>query len=394
MSNDAAAPNPIRSALYYPFPYVRDENWLKEQVFFWDRLYRIVPVGFREMEFRGQRVDPTTTELQLRDDLDFIQDFQVRPETHLAPIALRLRTLMFYSEWLQEQDEREYFTWGRAEATKVIPGIKGEDVFFTPSGAWRYVPGMVYIALLAKVISLRYGLPIVTDDFEHDSILKLDDLTHGGTDKPLGRRAIRLLEELGPITDVHDRKSLWDDSDIKGTTALLYSLLLPRVGCKNLDDVPVAQIIKFRQRYDGERRDFVDEVQRLASGLTARHFVSEAELRQYIGECAEKIDRKRRKLIAAIRGNKIDAVLRSSVISVPMVVAAALDRLPPIGAAIGGALGTSAVLYGYRRARQIDMAKDPIAIYTFLISKEFSISDYMSKLHQVSDRRWSRPLGG
>jgi hypothetical protein len=74
MIPSSVAPNTVRGALYYPFPYIQDENWLKEQALFWDHLYRIVPTGFRDMEFKGQLVHPTATESAFRDELDFVKD--------------------------------------------------------------------------------------------------------------------------------------------------------------------------------------------------------------------------------------------------------------------------------------------------------------------------------
>jgi hypothetical protein len=378
MTVDATAPNSIRSALYYPFPYVQNENWLKEQALFWDHLYRIVPIGFHEMEIRGQRIDPTATERQLNDELGFIRDCQLDQGTQLAATAERLRRLMFHSEWLQyidSSDEREYFTWGSLEGVKGIQPDPEED-FFTPSGAWRYIPGMVYMALLAKIISASQGLPVLTDDSEHDSVLKLDDLADEAEDIPAGMR-FELMRRIGRPANVLGENP-WSQDPSQGI-ALLYSVLLSRIGCDNLEGISVGDIIRFRQSHDGERRDFADELQRLAAGLKGRRFVSEAELRQYLIECAEKIDAKRRTLISAMRGNAMDAVLRSSAISAPLVVAAATGGLPQIGAAIGGALGTAAVLYGSRRVRRTDMLKDSAVTYTFLMSKELSPHNYMRR---------------
>ena len=368
MSFHPSRPNSIRCALYYPFPYVQNENWLKEQALFWDHLYRIVPVGFREMNFRGERIDPTVTERGLRDELGFIQDCQVDEYAHLYQTAERLNSLVIKSRWLSDQvfssDDREYFTWGSLDGVKDFYAVAN---FFTPSGAWRYVPGMVYMALLAKIISAAYGLPIVTDDSEHDSILKLDDLADG--------RRIR----AGGVNP-------WNTGPSR-EVALLYSVVLSRIGCENLENVSVRDIIAFRQNHDEERRDFVDEIQRLAEGLKARQFVGEDELRQYLAECAEKIDRRRLHLIAAMRANSIDAVLRSSAISAPLIAAAAFGGLPQIGAAVGGTLGTAAILYGSRRARWTDMVKDSAVAYAFLIGKEFSAHDYMSRFTRLRVRR-------
>ena len=366
MTFDTPIPSSIRSALYYPFPYAQNENWLKEQVLFWDHLYRIVPPGFREMNFKGERIDPTITELRLRDELDFIQDCQVDENEHLMETAERLNSLVQNSEWLRDRlrssDDREYFTWGSQEGFKLFYAISESEYYFASSGAWRYVPGMAYMALLAKIISAAYGLPIVTDDFEHDSILKLDDLIDGA--------------------EQSWRPSPWD-LDPNGATALLYSVLLTRIGCENLERVSAKDIVAFRQHHDEERRDFADEIQRIATGLKGRRFVSEDELKQYFMECAEKIDRKRQTLIAAMRSNAIDAVLRSSAISAPLIVATAFGGLPQVGAAIGGTLSTAAILYGARRARNTDMVKDSAVTYAFLMSKEFGPHSYFSKFSQL-----------
>src|SRR5690242_13175819 len=83
MTINTPIPSSIRNALYYPFPYAQNENWLKEQALFWDHLYRIVPSDFREMNLGGERIDPTITERVLRDELDFIQDCEVDEDAHI-----------------------------------------------------------------------------------------------------------------------------------------------------------------------------------------------------------------------------------------------------------------------------------------------------------------------
>jgi hypothetical protein len=175
--------------------------------------------------------------------------------------------------------------------------------------------------------------------------------------------------------------------DARDRTALLYTVVLPRIGCENLERVSAREIIRFRQRYDEERRDFVDEIQLLATGLKARKFTSEVELQQYLEEYSEQITRKRRSFIATMRGNNIDTVLRSSAISAPLIAVAAAGALPQTGAAIGAALGMTAILYGSRRARRSDMKKDPAATYTFLMNRDFSTQNYMSTLAKIRMRR-------
>jgi len=386
MAIDSSMLNPIRSVLYYPFPHIQDENWLKEQALFWDHLYRIVPVGFRKMERGGKRIDPTITERTLRDELDFVQDCWVQQGRTLDIVGTRMRSLVLNPRWreahgwLMDTDERAYFTWARQEETKFVPGLRmDESWFMMPTGdAWRYIPGMIYMALLAKQVSASCGIPIVTDDAEHDLILKWNDLVPDFDEIPGWTEELNRLARLygwatPPIPVTSDR------------TALLYMVILQRVGCEKLADVSPKRIVGFRKKYDDERRDFVDEVQRLASGLTTHTYVGEVELQQYLRECAEKIDKKRRNMVAALRGARIETVLRSAAVSAPLI-AGVTGGLPRIGAALSEVLGTGAILYGARRARRTDFLKDSAAYYLLSMEKEFDTKRYLSRLRMIGGR--------
>lgn len=378
MIPSSVVPNTVRGGLYYPFPYIQDENWLKEQALFWDHLYRIVPTGFRDMEFKGQLVHPTATESAFRDELDFVKDCPVDENKHLHVVGERLLSLMAHSEWFRDQtfaDKREYFTWGALEGVKGVYYETVEGFFLTPSRAWRYFPGKVYMALLAKLLSINTGLPVVTDDPEHDLILKTEDVVYDWGEEFHGASRSR-NEEAGSAPKTADR------------TALLYSVILQRIGCVNLEEVSPAKIIDFRRRYDDERRDFADEVQALAMGLKGRTFISEIELQQYISECAEKISRKRQRMIEAMRGSRIETVLRASAVSAPLIAGTVVGGLPQIGAAVGGTLGTAAILYGSRRARRTDMLKDSAVAYLFLMAKKLDTKPLLSRLATINRREW------
>ena len=88
-------PNPIRSALYYPFPFVQDDQWLKLAALFWDSIYKIVPVGFSRMS-RGDStiVEPSETERILRgDEFGFVKEYEMQRhglarESRLAAVKL------------------------------------------------------------------------------------------------------------------------------------------------------------------------------------------------------------------------------------------------------------------------------------------------------------------
>lgn len=229
------------------------------------------------------------------------------------------------------------------------------------------------MALLAKLLSVNYGLPVVTDNHEHDLILRTEDAVYDWAD------------EFHGIPHLRSPSAKPDRSPIDAT-ALLYSVVLPRVGIANLDDVPIRKIIQFRQKYDDERREFADELQALATGLKARPYVGEAELEQYLRESADKLDRKRRRMIAALGGSGIETILKASAVSAPLVAGAAVGSLPGVGAAVASSIGTAAVLYGARRARRSDLLKDSAVSYLFLMEKTFDTPRLIAKLRNV--RRW------
>jgi hypothetical protein len=217
MDRPTASVNAIRNAIYYPFPFVQDENWLKEQAFFWDHLYRIVPIGFSGTE-HTKLTRPTRTERVLSEELGFVKDLAVDPEKQPRLVGERLNELIEGSPWFKEQalrDDREYFSWkvaGSADGGKPMPvdppsrevgpedlkprTYNFEDIIRMSSGAWRYFSGKVYMALLAKLLSASTKMPIATDDEEHDLILKAEDILSGELGDGVDRASTRGKKEL------------------------------------------------------------------------------------------------------------------------------------------------------------------------------------------------------
>jgi hypothetical protein len=351
-----SVPNPVRSALYYPFPVMQDEGWLKEQALFWDGLHRIVPEKFERMMIRGRTVAPSRTQRLLSDEAGFVSDFTVE-DRHLKAVAEQFMHLADESPWFAQQsreDGREYFTWGAAEGAKGVDSQPGAAwiIHLHPREVFRYFPGKIYMALLAKRLSTEHGLPVVTDDEEHDRVLKAEDLVPQ------------------PASGDDPREHM----------ALLYTITMQRIGCPSIADLPVKRIIDFRRRHDDERRAFVERVEEIVTGLKGRTMASQEELDHLLRDSAAKLDTARRDLVAALRSSRIEATLRSAAVSVPVLTAAMAGGMPAVASGIGGALGVAAVLYGTRRTRRSDLVKDRSAAYLFAIGDEFDPSRQIEAL--------------
>jgi hypothetical protein len=148
-----------------------------------------------------------------------------------------------------------------------------------------------------------------------------------------------------------------------------------------LDDLTSRKIVKFRQKHDDERREFVSEVELLAQDLRFRSYGNDEEFQQYLRESAASIDRKRRNLVASMRSSGIETRLKASAISAEVAIGGSSSTGPlDIGASVSVGLGTSAVLYGFRQQRRADFAKDAAASYLFLLSQQLDVRDYLSRL--------------
>jgi hypothetical protein len=355
--------SPPRSAFYYPFPVFQDENWLKEQALFWDGLYRIVPIGFEGMSLDRRPRRPNRTQRALTSD-GFVHDLTVDQED-LKTVAGQFLDLAEVSPWFAQQsrqDGREYFSWDNVDGDKTsgdersfrLPPTLAELIYERP-GTWRFFPGKVYMALLAKHLSATRGLPVVTDDAEHDVILKAEDLF---------------------------RRTQSDEGSPE-YVALLYAIILERLGFPDIADVPVGRILKFRHRYEDERKAFADRVEGIAASLKGRAVSGHAEVQEILRDHAAKLDLARRDLAAALRGNRIETTLKAAAGSVPVITAAATGGLPTAVSSAGGALGIGALLYGSRRSRRVDLVKDRSAAYLFAMDNKLNTSLLLQRFRSL-----------
>lgn len=374
--------------MYYPFPFVQSDAWLKEAVLFWDHLYRINPEGLiairidDKLTFAPSRFAKTIT-----DEFGFIIDYTLGTEGHhdweaTTSAAGGLVELMKECPQLfkgaSEKDDA-YFSWEGSPVSKTdgylhrllgeLGAFLGEpdEWWYSRNARFRELPGRVYMALLAKRISETSGLPVVTDDTKHDQILHnsamFSDIDHG-------RRFPRRL--VVGADEEKIRSSMGQHSD----GFALCRLTFQTIGLKDAAAVPTDKIIQIRKKCDSERRAFVAEVQNIVGELANSTIESEDDCRQFIEEKAKGFQQAKEWLERSLRAMGVQtaySLLRASC-SIPIadVVAEHLTLGTPMSVAItavAGVASISAVLHKTAFERDRERQANPTAFYLSEIAK-------------------------
>jgi hypothetical protein len=383
--------NPIRSALYYPFPFIKDDNWLKRSALFWDNIYRIVPPRFTGMYDQNENIQSEQSELAkiFLNELDFIKDYEVgtssKGEKDSYSAASKLLSLIqSFPEYFDSKQEpdKNYFSWGQQELSKasyfVATKLEKKGAVSFNKGCFRFkdFPGQIYMALLAQTISAKAHIPIVTDDYQHDLTLKSYLLTHDED---------KFIEE--------NDENWYLEPDNPGeipsgeTQAMaLCNLTFNSIGINDLSNISPKTIIKIRKRYDSERKDFVNEVQKFITELKGKEIQSENQLSYLIKDKAEELERKRISYEKAINGLGVGTVFElikvGAILPIVDKIAKYFLTPEPTALVISGTLGIGAALYKTYYDRLKDRRTNPSIFYLSQISKTIKREQYFQKLEK------------
>jgi hypothetical protein len=382
---------PIRTALYYPYPIIQSDGWLALAALFWDSLFRIVPEGFRYMDIEDRRVrQPSLFAQALIQGCDFLKDYSLdygrSPTSPLAHAGAGLIELMetlpeYFS--LMERAESQYFTWGLHEYYKGGTDAITERLqqlgafsehrklrFARPPHSLRFwdLPGRVYMALLAKYLSELHGLPVVTDDANHDKILFADMLApQSRRYEYLDRAPVPWPKPIRPLGLPGPRKA-WDFA--------LCELTFSGIGVRGLESVPAKTILQIRERYDAERRVFFDEIHATVAVLADSGAESGKFIEEFLHDRAQALTKARNDYAKAISGMKLQTffTLLKTSFTLPIVdtLAAHFSISKPLSleiAAAAGALGITGVLHQTHLNQVKERLAKPTAFYLYTVSK-------------------------
>lgn len=408
-----------QKALYYPFPFTQDDDWLKHSALYWDKLIRIIPRGFFEVNIKGDRVTtPSETEQIFREEFQFIEDYEVDYAVGLgdmrAPTLRAAIQLICFLDTIKDNypslfneivsDNREYFSWGILEHCKIgymCGQLLDQLGAFTEQKSrhhrtFREFAGKLYMMFLASNISDEIGCPIITDDEEHDTILKISPLLSGTIRPPILKNALlNRLVGLEQDTDSGTREGIrprlryaWPDSmmEVEQGTRIetLACLSFQCIGIENLNDIAPKTIVKFRSKYEDERFAYLDSLSNSITKLNNSEIKSERHLDCLLRDSSKRLNQNIRDIKGALKGLNIQTVpyLIGVSTTVPLLseMAKLMSIANPILTVGASAIGIAGILARISVERKRIFRGNRVGAYLFHLQREFEESGYLSRL--------------
>ena len=366
-------------ALYYPHINITNTDWIKHALLFWDNISRIVP----------QSIEPADGKdiITIKRESKFINDYKPEPRdisdafqkfsTELRPI---LESDMFFHDRFFErerktrnyardyQDRRSFFselvkksgTYIHIE--KMDPKLKEYlfEIGIAVPGQhewedWVKIDneiGLLYMTYFAKSISKNKSLPIVTDVEQSFSTS---------------------LYFESPINS--DYKHQFEYK--------LGNLLIETIVPKNINKVPLEQILEIRNKYDGERAAFFNEISNLSNSIT--EIDNSSALKDALNQHSKIIFKETKHLEQLYNGHKIETASKFLSISLPTTIASLTEYVPnetkPLVIAGGVLFGLVAAANSVKKEK-LELKKNPKS-YLLNLKSELSGSDIFSKINDT-----------
>lgn len=258
-------PTAFSSALYYPYIDIRNERWLRSAALFWDSIRTIVPVSHRDPysnEFARALYDEgVLNPVRVSSDMDEVEELTDKVLEYLtdpASAGVMFDTDRHPARRIHpEKMSYELLELAHLHPDKLPYMIRSNIERGLNDDGWLHVaPGFAnfYMTLLASQLAERLGLGLVTESSAADQLAI--SVRKG---KPLGsapgRRVGRQFDAFGP------RRTLPTDV----APSLLVDLMLQ--GITLPQDLPVSEVLKFKNYHAEELSVFRREVSRLTSEL-------------------------------------------------------------------------------------------------------------------------------
>ncbi|MCF8383728.1 MAG: DUF6236 family protein [Chlorobium sp.] len=373
-------------ALYYPHINLTNKNWVKHALLFWDNISRIVPSS----------VEPADNEdiTSINYHTGFIKDYS--PENYdtsntFNRFSEQLRHILesdhFFHDryferdrhgrhYMRDYNERRSFYSNMVKSTgtyihvmKIDPRMKEYlfDIGIAIPGENQYEDwikidneiGLLYMTFLAKSISKKKTLPIVTDVEQSFSA------------------AIQFETKI--------------NSDYKNEFEYrLGNLLIETVVPNKINAVPLDKIIDIRENYSHERIAFFNEVSNLANSLP--DIDNPSALNDAVNQHSKLILNETKKLEKLYDTHKIETVNKFLSISIPTTVASLSDYVPDIAKpffAAGGVIFGLVSSANAVKKEKLELQANPKS-YLLNLKSELSGDNMFSKINDSIKgiRRW------
>lgn len=373
-------------ALYYPHINLTNKNWIKHALLLWDNISRIVP----------NSVEPSDSEdiILIKNESQFINDY--RPEIWDTSQAFHnfsqeLRPILesdaffndrffrrqrehrdyerdfhnrrsFFSEMVQSSDAyihvekldrqlKEYLI----EIGVAIPGQREWE-------NWVKIDseiGLLYMTYFAKSISKNKSLPIVTD------------------------------VEQSFSTSLYFESHI--NSDYKNQFEYkLGNLLIETIVPKNINDVPLDRILDIRNKYDGERTAFFNEISNLSNSIS--DLDNGNALKDALNQHSRIILKETKNLEELYNLNKIETATKFLSISLPTTIASLTeyvsDQAKPFVTAGGIIFGMVSAANSVKKDK-LELKQNPKS-YLLNLKSELSGGDIFTRVNDTVKgiRKW------
>ncbi|EHT08356.1 DUF6236 family protein [Klebsiella pasteurii] len=355
------------SALYYPYIDVKNEQWLRNAVLFWDSIRTIVPISHRDPysnDFARTLSDEGVLQpIRVSSDMEEIEALTEKVFTFLTdPASAGLIYNVDADPDTRIHNEKipnEIFRLAQIHPEKFPYSViemlqRGLD-----DDGWLHVEptfAKFYMTLLATQLSDRLGLGLVTESSAADQLaiaVRKGNPLEGNSARRVGRH----FEASGP------RRALPPEL----TQSLLIDLILQGISLP--DNLTVHEILMFKNDHKEELSIFRREISRLTSDIPKDvpiEALRQAVANQYQVNVLPALNSLKASLKAQRWDSGINGLLKVSFFAAPSTSVAIYAGMPSAVALLVGAgisLTASVVLSSQQRNKvKID---NP---YTYLLS--------------------------
>jgi hypothetical protein len=374
-------------ALYYPHINLTNKNWVKHALLYYDNISRIVPTS----------VNPEDSEeiIKIKYETGFIDDHSPdRREISdtFGNFSRNLERIVEMDEFFHDRYFRDYHHHRR----RYLEHYEHRRDFYrdlvSSTGTYLHVQkldrrikerlfaiglaiqgrnewedwikidneiGLLYMTYLAKSISKRQTMPIVTD------------------------------LETSFSSSIYFEPSIF--SDYKGEIEYkLGTLLISNFIPKNINNVPLDKIIEIRDKYKDERLGFYTSINELCEKLPEIN--EEEAIKSALEFHSKSIEREAKSLKKAYESQKIETVNSFLTISVPSTIASLSNFIPAeyksIGVGAGLLFGIISSVNKVKKERR-DLKMNPKS-YLLNLQSELGSKNLLQRINDTVNglRRW------
>jgi len=373
-------------ALYYPHINLTDKNWVKHALLFWDKISRIVPSAVEASD--------NDDIISIKYHTGFIKDYH--PESYITSdtfnefsgeLSRIIQSDSFFNDryferdphrrhYIRDYDQRRNFYSEMVRSTGTyIHGTKIDqrfkellfDIGIAIPGEnewenWVKIDneiGLLYMTYLAKTISKKKTLPIVTD-----------------------------VEQSFSATIKFESKI---NSDYRDQFEYrLGNLLIETIVPKKINDVPLDKILDIRDNYNDERTAFFNAVSNLTNSIP--DIDNSSALNDVLNQQSKLILKETKELEKLYSAHQIETVRKFLSISIPTTMASLSDHVPDIAKPIVAAGGVIFGLVSSANAvkkEKLELNANPKS-YLLNLKSELSGSNMFSKINDniKGIRKW------